>query len=78
MKAFVAGFIGVMVPALAVALEFMAAGYGKGFLALIGLYSAVAAAEALMTAAIVGFLVRTKPAVLASAFAGDRTNGAQP
>jgi ABC-type Co2+ transport system permease subunit len=55
-----------------VAVEFMLAGYGKGFLALMALYGAVAAAEGLMTSAIVAFLLRTKPAVLMASFGVDR------
>ena len=74
-RGFAAGFAGVVLPALAVALEFMAAGYGKGFLALMGMYVSVAAAEALMTSAIVVFLARTKPVVLAAPFAGGLNGG---
>ncbi len=70
-KGFAAGFAGVILPALAVALEFMAAGYGKGFLALMGLYAVVAVLEALMSSAIVVFLARTRPAVLAPRWASD-------
>lgn len=69
-RSFAAGLIGVLIPALAVAVEFMLAGYGKGFLALMGLYSAVAVVEGLMTAAIAAFLLRTKPDVLLAPMAG--------
>lgn len=75
MRAFGAGLLGVITPAAAVAAEFAVAGYGKGFWALMGIYAAVAAAEGLMTSAIVSFLLRTKPAVLMASFGGDRTNG---
>jgi len=65
-RAFAAGFAGVILPAIAVAVEFMLVGYGKGFWALTGLYAAVAAVEGIMTSAIVSFLARTKPSVLSA------------
>ncbi len=74
-RGFVAGFVGVMIPASLVGLEFLAAGYGKGFLALAGLYSAVALLEALITSAVVVFLARTKPVALDSPFFGENGGG---
>jgi cobalt/nickel transport system permease protein len=70
-RGFAAGFAGVAVPAGMVGVEFALAGYGKGFLALAGLYSGVAVLEGVITSVTVGFLARTKPAALKSAFMGE-------
>jgi cobalt/nickel transport system permease protein len=74
-RGFACGFIGVMLPATLVGLEFLAAGYGKGFLALAGLYSAVAVLEGLITSTAVVFLTRTKPAALEFPFGGENGGG---
>ncbi len=74
-RGFVAGFIGVMIPASLVGVEFLVAGYGKGFLALAGLYSVVAVLEGLITSAAVVFLARTKPAALEFPFGGENGGG---
>lgn len=74
-RGFAAGFIGVMIPATLVGIEFLFAGYGKGFLALAGLYSLVALLEGLITSAAVVFLARTKPEVLQSPFGGENGRG---
>jgi cobalt/nickel transport system permease protein len=66
-RAFGAGFVGVMTPALLMAAEFSLAGYGKGFYFVAGLYALAAAVEGAATAAAVGFLRRTRPEVLAEA-----------
>lgn len=76
-KAFAAGFVGVITPAIAVAVEFTLVGYGKGFWALTGLYAAVAAAEGMMTSGVVAFLLHTKPAVLPESPGGGRTGRGQ-
>ena len=68
-RAYAAGFAGALVPALVMALEFEAAGYGKGFLFLAGLYAVVALVEGAATAAIVGFFQRAKPEILGRAAA---------
>ena len=70
-RGFAAGFAGVAVPAGLVGVEFALAGYGKGFLALAGLYSGVAVMEGMITSVTVGFLARTKPAALEPAFMGE-------
>jgi cobalt/nickel transport system permease protein len=75
-RGFAAGFTGVAVPAGLVGVEFALAGYGKGFLALAGLYSGVAVLEGLITSATVGFLSRTKPAALEYPFLGHSGGGA--
>ena len=69
LRAFLGGFAGVLLPALLMAAEFSLADYGKGFYYIAALYLAVAAIEGLVTAAIVAFLRRAKPGVLARAAA---------
>lgn len=66
-RGFLAGFAGAFVPALAMAGEFSGSGYGKGFYFIASLYAAVALLEGLLTAAIVGYVRRVKPAVLSAA-----------
>ncbi len=66
-RGFLAGFVGTFVPALAMAAEFSGAGYGRGFYFIASLYAAVALLEGLLTAAIVGYVRRVKPAVLSAA-----------
>lgn len=64
-KAFVCGFVGILVPALLLATEFSMVGYGRGFYFIAMLYLGVAALEGALTAVVVSFLRRTKPAVFA-------------
>lgn len=68
-RAFGAGFLGVLLPALLMAGEFQAAGYGRGFYFIAGLYTAVAVVEGLVTTAAVVFLRRTRPEILSGAAA---------
>ena len=63
-KAFAAGFLGIAIPALMVATEFTLAGYGKGFFFMAALYLGAAALEGVLTAGIVAFLHRSRPALL--------------
>ena len=63
-RAFLCGFLGVLVPALLIALEFSLAGYGKGFLFMAALYSGAAALEGVLTTVAVSFLRGAKPALL--------------
>ena len=65
-RAFLCGFSGVLTPALLIALEFSLTGYGKGFWFMAALYLGAAALEGLLTVAIVGFLRRARPAMLAA------------
>ncbi|MEZ5366005.1 MAG: hypothetical protein R2748_27650 [Bryobacterales bacterium] len=44
--------------------EFQAAGYGRGFYFIAGLYTAVAVVEGFVTTAAVVFLRRTRPEIL--------------
>jgi len=66
-RAFAAGFLGIFVPALAMAAEFQAAGYGRGFYFVASLYLGVAAIEGLLTVAILSYVRKVKPAVLEAA-----------
>jgi cobalt/nickel transport system permease protein len=63
-RAFFCGFLGVLVPALLIALEFSLAGYGKGFLFMAALYLGAAALEGVLTMVAVSFLRGAKPALL--------------
>lgn len=63
-RAFAAGFAGAIVPAVIMALQFEAAGYGRGFFAVAAVYALVALVEGAATASIVGFLLRSKPEIL--------------
>ncbi|MBS1830847.1 MAG: cobalt transporter CbiM [Acidobacteria bacterium] len=65
-RAFLCGFLGVLTPALLIALEFSLTGYGKGFWFMAALYLGAATLEGLLTVAIVSFLQRTRPALLAA------------
>jgi cobalt/nickel transport system permease protein len=65
LRAFLCGFIGVITPALLIALEFALTGYGKGFVFMSLLYLGAAALEGVLTVAIVGFLRGARPALLA-------------
>ena len=65
-RAFLCGFVGVLTPALLIAMEFSLTGYGKGFLFLSALYLGAAALEGVLTVAIVSFLQRARPALLAA------------
>ena len=64
-RAFLCGFIGVLIPALLIAIEFSAAGYGKGFFFMVALYLGAAALEGLLTLTVVTFLRGARPALLA-------------
>ena len=64
-KAFAAGFVGVMMPALLMAFEFSLSGYGRGFYYLMAIYLVVAAVEAALTMAAVAYFRRVKPGILA-------------
>ena len=66
-RAFAAGFVGAMAPALLMATEFSLAGYGRGFFFIAGVYAAVAAAEGVATTTMVSFFRRMKPEILATA-----------
>lgn len=64
LRAFLAGFAGILVPAMSMILEFLLFGYGKRILFLAAVYAAVAALEGLLTVSAVAFLGKTEPALL--------------
>ncbi len=63
-RAFGAGFVGVMIPALLMAFEFSISGYGKGFYYVAAVYLVAATVEAALTAAAVAYFRRVKPGIL--------------
>lgn len=63
-RAFGAGFAGVLAPALLMAGEFAAVHYGAGAAAIAAIYLGVAALEGLITVTTVGFLHRVRPEAL--------------
>lgn len=60
-RAFICGFLGVLAPALLIAVEFALAGYGKGFLFMSVLYLGAAVLEGVLTLVAVTFLRQTRP-----------------
>lgn len=64
LRAFLAGFTGIIVPALLMALEFELSGYGRGIYYLISLYIVAAAIEGILTLVIVGFFRKVDPSML--------------
>lgn len=63
-RAFTAGFFGIMVPALFMAVEFNMSGYGRGIFYLLYVYVIVAAVEGLLTLTIVKFFRRVESPIL--------------
>lgn len=64
MRAFLAGAVGVLVPATLVAAELSLSGYGRGVFWLLGIYAAGALIEGALTVAIVAFFRRTQSSIL--------------
>lgn len=64
LRSFAAGFIGVLVPASLMGVEFALAGYGKGFAFLGLIYSVAGLIEGFITSAIVSSLRKLKPQAL--------------
>ena len=63
-KAFGAGFLGVMAPALLMAAEFSVSGYGQGSYYLAIVYFGVAMIEGMLTVTAIVYFRRVKPAIL--------------
>lgn len=63
-RAFTAGFLGIMVPALFMAVEFNVSGYGRGIFYLLYVYVIVAVIEGLLTLTIVKFFRRVESPIL--------------
>jgi cobalt/nickel transport system permease protein len=64
LRGFLAGFAGMMVPALLVMLEFQTAGYGRSLLVLTGVYALLGILEGGFTSMVLTFLQRTRPNML--------------
>jgi cobalt/nickel transport system permease protein len=64
LRAAVAGFAGIFLPALLLLGEFQIAGYGRSMWLLAGAYAIVGALEGVFTSMVIAFLNRTKPALL--------------
>ncbi len=67
LRAFAAGFAGIIVPASMMSLEFLLAGYGGRILFLIAVYAAVAALEGALTVSAVAFLGKVEPGLVETA-----------
>jgi len=63
-RAFTAGFLGIMVPALFMAVEFNVSGYGRGIFYLLYVYIIVATIEVLLTLTIVKFFRKVESPIL--------------
>jgi len=63
-RAFTAGFLGIMVPALFMAVEFNVSGYGRGIFYLLYVYIIVATIEGLLTLTIVKFFRKVESPIL--------------
>ncbi len=66
LRAFSAGFCGILLPALLMALEFELTGYGRGAFYILSVYAIVAALEGGLTLTIVSFFRKVKPELLDS------------
>lgn len=64
LRAFVAGFVGVGVPATLMVLQLRASGFESGIFALLGVYALVGLGEGAITAAIVRFFRRVRADIL--------------
>lgn len=63
-RAFVAGSVGILLPASLVVGEFLLSGYGRSILVLYGAYAVTALVEGVLTVSVVGFLRRTQPEIM--------------
>ncbi len=64
LRAFLAGFAGIIVPALLMAMEFELSGYGRGIYYLMSIYVAAAGIEGILTVIMVGFFRKVDPRML--------------
>jgi cobalt/nickel transport system permease protein len=64
LRAGAAGFLGVVIPAALMAIEFRLSGYGKGIIFILGIYAVVGIVEAALTIAAVGFFRKIKSPIL--------------
>lgn len=63
-KSFLCGFLGILVPALLIALLFVLVDYGKGMLFMISIYLPAAVIEGAITVAIYNYFKTVKPGLL--------------
>lgn len=63
-RSFMAGFIGIFIPALMMAAEFSLSGYGKGIFYILTVYLPAAVIEGVLTVLIVGFFRKSRPGIL--------------
>lgn len=64
LRAMIAGFAGILVPALLIAGEFMLTGYGTAITLLVAIYAVAAIIEAGITLSAVTFLRKVKPEII--------------
>lgn len=76
LRGFLAGFAGMMVPALLVIAEFQMAGYGRSLFLFAGIYALLGTLEGSFTSMVTVFLQRVRPAVLGSLSLPDILPGA--
>jgi cobalt/nickel transport system permease protein len=65
-RCFLGGFVGILVPASLMGIEFYLTGYGKPILFLLSIYLLPAVIEGALTAVIVPFIQKVKPTLLES------------
>jgi cobalt/nickel transport system permease protein len=63
-RAFLCGFLGILVPAVLMGLEFRLSGYGRGIFYLFSVYLLAAGIEGLLSASVVGFFRRIHSSIL--------------
>jgi len=64
LRAFLAGFVAILIPAFLMGIEFYLTGYGRGMLYLLSVYAVVASVEGLVTATAVRFFRQVQPEIL--------------
>lgn len=64
LRAFLAGFVAILIPAFLMGVEFHLTGYGRGMFYLLSLYALAASVEGLLTATAVGFFRHVQPEIL--------------
>ncbi len=63
LRAFLAGFTAILIPAFFMGMEFYLTGYGRGMLYLLSLYAVLASVEGLLTATAIRFLTQVQPEI---------------
>jgi len=64
LRAFGAGVLGILIPALLMAVEFKLSGYGKGIFYIFSLYGIAAVIEGAITVSTIAFFQRVNPKIL--------------